>query len=465
MTLFKIYLFTTPIILCRGINTELMRQRDLVRWLQQDSKDFKDSLCPPRRRNRGASRVKERIVQTREYSPNGLCFEPMTVTVSANVSNSKIASAVHEVAKKLCECPKAAGCLSTCKARSCGFTNLRLKKKQGIVSKGLWVERVGGNNLFSQLEHDPESFTAGEVHFRGYLRDVTSWKQFYEGSIPIRLEYDHDSLSPMQSVVPWASVRPKPTKVRMWDDFVINASNYFPPKVSGRFLRIQQRPASMQKDEENEQQGVKNGIGSEYALYDPLEKYFFESLTNEQDIPCIFQHFIAKKQVKFKNIRSRKEVDFAFMCEDTIALSIEVKTVASLIIENFLQHAKEFFEEGAALNKENSPFGQIYQYMTLSKSKYGVVSNYDWTLFLRVGDDDGKLVLEISKPIRFDSREPYIHQSFHYVLSLIEEAPKLWTKEGEKLLFSTFPYGNYGATLHPRPMTNGRRSKRGRSRD
>jgi predicted Ser/Thr protein kinase len=60
--------------------------------------------------------------------------------------------------------------------------------------------------------------------------------------------------------------------------------------------------------------------------------------------------------------------------------------------------------------------GQVYGYLSFNKMKYGVLSTYEYTWFLRRHQEG---VLEISEPIAFDSRNPVnLYQSIAYCIYL-----------------------------------------------
>lgn len=151
---------------------------------------------------------------------------------------------------------------------------------------------------------------------------------------------------------------------------------------------------------------------------------------------------------------AKKEFDFVIMHRDFLICPIEIKTKATLSAGDHLRYAKFLSTEHERLKNHSLPFGQIYhQYMVMQGAKYGVLSNYNQTIFLRVVDEGGKLVLEISDPVDYDSTSPYVHQSFLYLLSLIVKERQMTTnldclgnerrKSSEFQCRSTLPYHEY----------------------
>ncbi|KAI3639769.1 hypothetical protein MIR68_002083 [Amoeboaphelidium protococcarum] len=73
---------------------------------------------------------------------------------------------------------------------------------------------------------------------------------------------------------------------------------------------------------------------------------------------------------------------------------------------------------------------QVYVYMTLNRHRYGVLTTFNETVFLRKVDDpeqEGRSVLECSPVIKCSQRQPYtLVAAWIYLLSLIESSANDW---------------------------------------
>lgn len=386
----------------------------------------------------------ERTVQLVEYGPNGRCFKPFKVRVNSSAINSEVSRAVQEKFLRYCRCLPSK-CSTSCRAQLYGFTNTRMMTEEGIIRQSVHIKLNGnvglaGQNHSSQLEHGPDLFTDDtEIDFIGTLRDVTSWRQLYEGCLPIELEYRNLNSTP--SRVTWDEVIARPKKVRWWSDFSSSASNYVPSEISKEYLRVVLPPTKKPK------------VQSENELYPHVESLLFGPLMKDRDARNLyfFGDFSIKALVKVKG----KEIDYVLMYKNKPVCPIEIKTIATLLTGDILKYAGELCEAKFP-GRRSLPYAQIYQYMVLNRVKYGVLSNFDETFFLRVVDEDGELILEISNAVHRNSREPYVHQSIQYLVSLLEKDIRDGTNR--------WPYENYAESdTHPRPAGKGRASKRRRS--
>ena len=112
---------------------------------------------------------------------------------------------------------------------------------------------------------------------------------------------------------------------------------------------------------------------------------------------------------------------------------IEVKTINNLTFENDKQQvltSEELIEKFETNSNYNNCIHQLYSYMILNNTKYGLLSIYKYTIFFQISFDNNKeFVLQISNPIKIDS---FLNATF-YILSISPEKNKIIEDRDEYL--------------------------------
>ena len=103
---------------------------------------------------------------------------------------------------------------------------------------------------------------------------------------------------------------------------------------------------------------------------------------------------------------------------------IDVKTINNFTFENNAKRvltSEELIEEFKTNTNLNDCITQLYSYMIISNTKYGLLSIYKYTVFFQIVYDNKEFLLYISNPINTDS---FLNATF-YLLSISPENNKI----------------------------------------
>jgi Protein kinase domain len=152
-------------------------------------------------------------------------------------------------------------------------------------------------------------------------------------------------------------------------------------------------------------------------------------------IKSLCPHFDYLNEGRFTDIEGRKilcDPDRVWVTKGytTPKISIEYKTPWALnpsnIIEEYQKESSRF-QSGSLKEKGKvmRAVEQIYIYMSINRHRYGCLTNFDKTWFLKKVEDDSNTsqsVVLISPPVACDSKEPYtLTSAWLYILLHIEK--------------------------------------------
>jgi hypothetical protein len=151
-------------------------------------------------------------------------------------------------------------------------------------------------------------------------------------------------------------------------------------------------------------------------------KYLINNICNTIFSNCLFENVKFSMETKISSIFKEKvtkvSVDICCLTKldsETLAI-IEIKTIKNFSFEKNKKvlNSKELIDEFSKGKSKNfrDYIEQLYSYMILKNTKYGMLSIYKYTIFVQIVDRDNKPILCISNPIKFDS---FIKATFYII--------------------------------------------------